>query len=62
LTTLKAEYRKKYGKSYKEEERKDSTLHQVEVRERKAGIIDEFLNTFFLPLRKKYEDDIEWYK
>jgi hypothetical protein len=61
MTALKADYRKNYGKKYKEEERKDTSQQQDEVRERKGTIIDEFLNNFFLPLRKKYEDEIEWY-
>ena len=60
-TTLKAEFRKKYGKQYKEEDRKDTTVHNDEVRAKKYEITQKFLADFFLPLRKKYEDDLEWY-
>lgn len=62
MTALKADYRKNYGKKYKEEERKDTSQQQDEVRERKSAIINEFLNNFFLPLRQKYEDEVEWYQ
>lgn len=61
LTTLKADFRKKYGKQYKEEERKDTTIHNDEVRAKKSTIVNEFLSTFFLPLRQKYESEIQWY-
>jgi hypothetical protein len=61
-TTLKADFRKKYGKQYKEEERKDTTIHNDEVRAMKHSITNEFLNSFFLPLRHKYEADLDWYK
>lgn len=60
--TLKAEFRKKYGKQYKEEERKDTNIHNDEVRAMKTIITNEFLNSFFLPLRQKYEADLDWYK
>lgn len=61
-TLLEKEYRAKYGKQYKEEERKDTSAQQDEVRERKAGIINEFLSNFFMPLRQKYESDLHWYE
>ena len=61
-TTLKAEFRKKYGKQYKEEERKDTTIHNDEVRAMKHTVTSAFLNSFFLPLRQKYEADLDWYK
>lgn len=32
------------------------------MRARKNEKTNEFINTFYLPLRKKYEADIEWYK
>ena len=62
LLALKADYRKKYGKAYKEEERKDSTKHNEEVRAKRMAVTEEFLTTFFLPLRRKYDADVEWYK
>ena len=62
LAALKSEYRKKYGKQFKEEERKDSSKQQDEVRARRIEATNEFLNNFYLPLRQKYEADFEWYK
>lgn len=62
VKALEKDYRTLYGKMYKDEERKDSSKQQDEVRERKAGIINEFLNNFFLPQRRKYEADMEWYQ
>jgi hypothetical protein len=62
ITALEKDYRTKYGKQYKEENFKDNTKQQDEVRERKAAVINKFLNEFFLPLRKKYEDDMSWYE
>ena len=32
------------------------------MRERRGAIINEFLESFFLPLRKQYEADLEWYE
>jgi len=51
LTKLEKDYRANYGKQYKTESMKDNGLQQEEVRERKSGIINEFLNNFFMPLR-----------
>lgn len=62
LAALKVDYRKKYGKQYKEEERKESSLHNDELRAERNNITNEFINSFFLPLRQKYEADIAWYQ
>lgn len=62
MQKLKKEFRDRYGKQYRDEERKDTTNQQNEDRERKATIINQFLNNFYLPQRQKYENDIEWYK
>ena len=51
MNTLKAEYRKKFGKLFKEEEKKDNSKQQDEVRARKIETTNEFINNFYLPLR-----------
>lgn len=59
---MKKDARTKYAKQYKEEEKKESTKHNDERRAKRNAITEQFLNSFFLPLRRKYEEDIDWYK
>lgn len=59
LKALKADYRKKYGKIYREEEIKQRQVIQGKVRDEKKVVRDEFLNNFFLPLRRRYEENID---
>lgn len=58
LKNLKTDYRKKYGKIYREEEIKERNVIQGRVRDEKRVIRDEFLDNFFIPLRQKYEENI----
>lgn len=51
LKNLKGDYRKKYGKIYREEEVKERNVIQGRVRDEKRVIRDEFLDNFFIPLR-----------
>jgi len=60
-TVLKKDFRSLYGKQYKEEEKKEKTAVQEEVRIKKKAVRDDFLNNFYLPLRHKYEADMEKY-
>ena len=60
--TLKADYRKKYGKMYREEDIKERQVVQKKVRDEKKIIRDEFLFNFFLPLRQKYEQNMDQYE
>jgi len=62
LKALKADYRKKYGKVYREEEMKERQVIQGKVRDEKKVVRDEFLQNFFLPLRRKYEEKIDQYE
>ena len=62
LKAIKADYRKKYGKVYREEEIKERQVIQTKVRDEKRVIRDEFLFNFFLPLRQKYEENIAQYE
>lgn len=62
LKAIKADYRKKYGKVYREEEIKERQVIQTKVRDEKRVIRDEFLHNFFLPLRQKYEENIAQYE
>jgi len=59
---LKADYRKKYGKIYREEEIKERQVVQKKVRDEKKIIRDEFLFNFFTPLREKYEANMDQYE
>lgn len=59
--TLRKDYRTLYGKLYKEEEKAERTAVQEEVKTKKKAIRDEFLNKFYLPLRRKYEADMDKY-
>jgi hypothetical protein len=58
---LRTDYRQMYGKQYKEEEKAEKAAVQEEVRLKKKAIRDEFLNSFYLPLRRKYEADLDKY-
>jgi hypothetical protein len=62
LIQLKKDCRTKYGKVYKDDQHKDTQKQQGETRERKGAVIDDFLEKFYLPLRAKYEADLDWYK
>ena len=62
MKALKTDYRKKYGKVYREEELKERSVVQRKVRDEKKLVRDEFLNNFFLPLRRKYEENMEQYE
>lgn len=62
IKSLQKDYRKKYGKIYREEEIKERKLVQGKVRDEKKVVRDEFLNNFFLPLRRKYEQNMEQYE
>jgi uncharacterized protein YjaZ len=58
---LKTDFRVLYGKQYKEEEKNEKNAVQEEVRLKKKAIRDEFLNNFYLPMRRKYEADMDKY-
>ena len=59
---LKADYRKKYGKIHREEEHKQRQVIVAKVRDEKKVIRDEFLHNFFIPLRRKYEENMHLYE
>lgn len=48
---LKTEFRKKYGKMFKEEQLKDNASVNQQVSDSKKLVRDKFLNEFFLPMR-----------
>lgn len=60
-TKLRTDFRTLYGKQYKEEEKSERSAVQEEVRLKKKTIRDDFLNNFYLPLRRKYEADLDKY-
>jgi len=51
-----------YGKEYKEEEKQERAIIQEDIRIKKKAIRDEFLNNFYLPMRRRYEANIDQYK
>ena len=60
--TLRKDFRDLYGKQYKEMENKERAIIQEDLRQSKKAIRDQFLNNFFLPMRRRYEADIDQYK
>jgi len=62
LTNLKRDYKTKYAKKFKEEEITDKKVVTEVVRHAKKKIRDEFLETFFLPLRKEFEENKDKYE
>ena len=55
LTKLQSEYKTKYQKIFKEEEKAEKKQISNVIKESKKKVRDEFLNNFFLPLRKEFE-------
>eukprot|EP00347_Sterkiella_histriomuscorum_P005175 403357608 len=59
---IKSEYKTKYLKKFKEEEKSQKKATTSVEKEQRKQIRDEFLNNFFLPLRKEFEDNISEYE
>ncbi len=55
LQKLKKEYKTKFLKQFKEEEDVGRKAENIVLQESKAKIREEFLNTFFIPLREEFE-------
>lgn len=62
LKKLKKDYKKKYGDLFKDEETTDKKQQNDLIKEKRKKIRDDFLNNFFIPLRREFEEDIEKYK
>ena len=58
---MKENARNLYRKKYFEEEAKEREIVETEVNAKKKAIRDEFLDNFWLPLRRKYESNIDKY-
>lgn len=58
---LKKSFVDKYGKIFKTEEEADKKRQTDIVKDEKKKIRDDFLDNFFIPLRKEYEADMEKY-
>ena len=54
---LKLEFKTKYAKTFKEEEKTDKTMTSGMIKSAKKVVRDKFLNEFFIPLRKDFEKD-----
>ena len=48
-----------YRDKYFEEESKERAIVEAEVNKKNKAIRDEFMDNFFLPLRRKYEENID---
>lgn len=59
LKELKSTYKKSYKKSQREEDKAERAQANESTRSKKKEIRDEFLNNFYLPNRKAYEDNIQ---
>ena len=59
---LKKDYKQKYEKVQKEEEVSEKKIQGDIVREKRRVIREDFLNNFFIPLRRAYEEDIPKYE
>lgn len=62
IQKLSKEYKNKYLKLFKDEEKKEKKVETSAVKESKKKIRDEFLSEFFMPLRKEFEDNIPKYE
>jgi len=54
--------KEKYKTKFDEEERSEKSVQTKITKNKRKEVRDDFLNNFFLPLRQKYEEDIETYK
>ena len=62
MKKLKKEYKKKYEQLFKNEETTEKKVASDIVKDQRKKIRDDFLDNFYLPLRRQYETDIEKYK
>lgn len=62
IKKLKKTYKTDYEKLFKEEESEEKKVQSDIVKDQRKKVRDDFLDNFFLPLRKRYEQDIEKYK
>jgi hypothetical protein len=62
MKKLKKEYKKKYEQLFKNEEVTEKKVASDIVKDQRKKIRDDFLDNFFLPLRKQYEADIKKYE
>merc|ERR1711957_189978 len=59
---LKKNYKDKYLQMFKDEETQQKKERNDIERDKRKEVRDDFLNHFFMPLRRKYEADIDKYK
>lgn len=62
MKKLKKEYKKKYEQLFKNEETTEKKVASDIVKDQRKKIRDDFLDNFYLPLRRQYENDIDKYK
>lgn len=59
---LKKDYKKKYGPMVDKEQAQEKKAQNDIIKDKRKKIRDDFLENFFIPLRKEYEEDIDEYK
>jgi len=59
---LKKNYKDKYLQMFKDEENQQKKERNDIERDKRKEVRDDFINNFFLPMRQKYEADIDKYQ
>ena len=59
---LKKDHKKKYGPMIDKERAQEKKVQDDIIKDKKKKIRDDFLENFFIPLRREYESDINQYK
>ena len=59
IEDLKKSYQKKYKKKFEEEEEKQQKAANEETQSKKREVRNQFLEEFFLPLRREFEKNID---
>jgi hypothetical protein len=62
IKSLKNDYKKKYGPIVDKEHAEEKKAQNDIIKDKRKKIRDNFLDNFFLPLRKEYEDNMDKYK
>lgn len=62
IKKLKKSYVKEYGKMIDAERAQEKKMQEDIVKDKKKKIRDDFLDNFFIPLRREFEENIEEYK
>jgi len=62
IKQLKKDYKKKYGPMIDKEQAEEKKVQNDKIKDKRKKIRDDFLDNFFVPLRKEFEENIDKYK